>query len=75
MSEIDVFSDPHCTARFACGHSTASFSPEDFLETLLYAELPNSTNEAATGSIIEPISWGKVSSLALPKYSAPLNLW
>jgi hypothetical protein len=74
MSEIDVFSDLHCTDRFACGHSAASLSLEDFLEAL-YAELPNNTNEAATGSIIEPISWGKVSSLALPKYSAPLNLW
>jgi hypothetical protein len=64
MSEIDVFSDPHRTARFACGHSPALFSPEDYLA--LHAELPNSTNEAATMSIIEPISL-RVSSLALPK--------
>jgi hypothetical protein len=70
MSGIDVVTDPHFIARFACGNSQASFSPEDSLEAV-YAELPNSIIEAATGSIIEPISWGKVSSLALPKYSAP----
>jgi hypothetical protein len=67
MSGIDVLDDPDCTARttrFACGPSSASFSPEDFLEAL-HAELPNIANEAATGSIIEPISL-RVSSLVLP---------
>jgi hypothetical protein len=46
------------TASLACGTSSASFqfSPEDILETI-HAELPNIANEAATGPIIEPISF------------------
>jgi hypothetical protein len=65
MLEIDGFNELDCTSRFACGLSSpASFSPEDHLAS--HAELPNSTNKAATTSIIEPISL-RVSSLALPK--------
>jgi hypothetical protein len=67
MSGIDVVNDPDRiarTARLGCGASSASFSPEDFLEAL-HAELPNIAIEAATGSIIEPISL-RVSPPVLP---------